>query len=321
MAKAPMLPFGKEWDEGLVVPPREGKGRASVPKSPQPPRRTLTVREYEANSLAPNTRYDYARWTRQWSTWCQRNGIDPMPPDEEAFKRYIVERMAKGDKPSTIDNRHKGVRWTAKQEGHAEALDSPGMRNFMSGLRRQHGVASKQAKGVRAKHMAQLKLRAAPADMGFVALVAMMRDAGLRRNEMLNVRVGDIAPQDDGSGRLTIRRSKTDQLGKGAVAYLSPATMDLLSPLGSNPHRKLCPHSIVWVHDRFKRVFREAGLGTEFSSHSPRVGMAQDLAAGGATLAEIMQWGRWTTPAMAMRYIENIEAGNNAAAKFYEGTL
>jgi hypothetical protein len=34
------------------------------------------------------------------------------------------------------------------------------------------------------------------------------------------------------------------------------------------------------------------------SGHSARVGMAQDLVAGGADLPEVMQAGRWKSPAM-----------------------
>ena len=36
---------------------------------------------------------------------------------------------------------------------------------------------------------------------------------------------GDIEAWEDGSGRLIVRRSKTDQEGRGAVVYLSPQTM------------------------------------------------------------------------------------------------
>ena len=46
-----------------------------------------------------------------------------------------------------------------------------------------------------------------------------------------------------------------------------------------------------------KRLARRAGLNpTTISGHSARLGMAQDLVAGGADLAAVMQAGRWKSP-------------------------
>jgi hypothetical protein len=51
------------------------------------------------------------------------------------------------------------------------------------------------------------------------------------------------------------------------------------------------------------------------SGHSTRVGAAQDMSAVGLDLAEIMQAGRWATPAMVARYTERIAARRGGAAK------
>ena len=48
------------------------------------------------------------------------------------------------------------------------------------------------------------------------------------------------------------------------------------------------------VSNRIAAMARAAGLGNGFSGHSPRVGMAQDLAANGASTTELMGAGRWT---------------------------
>jgi hypothetical protein len=54
------------------------------------------------------------------------------------------------------------------------------------------------------------------------------------------------------------------------------------------------------------------------SGHSARVGMAQDLVAGGADLPEVMQAGQWKSPAMPARYAERLLAGRGAVARYYE---
>ena len=61
------------------------------------------------------------------------------------------------------------------------------------------------------------------------ALISLAYDAGLRVSELVALRVADLRQVSDGSGRLTIAFSKTDQDGEGALAWLSSETMQRLS--------------------------------------------------------------------------------------------
>ena len=62
---------------------------------------------------------------------------------------------------------------------------------------------------------------------------------------------------------------------------------------------------------RVKAAAKAASLvGWEsFSGHSGRVGMAQDLAASGVELPELMTAGRWKSSKMPARYTERQSAG------------
>jgi integrase len=60
------------------------------------------------------------------------------------------------------------------------------------------------------------------------ALVAVAYDTMCRREELVSLKIEDMAEAGDGSGSVLIRRSKTDASGGGATAYLSPLTMRLL---------------------------------------------------------------------------------------------
>ena len=70
-----------------------------------------------------------------------------------------------------------------------------------------------------------------PAELRDLALLLVMRDLLARRSELVALTVADVQPSDadDGSGTALIRRSKTDQDGEGAVGYLSPHTMGVLT--------------------------------------------------------------------------------------------
>jgi integrase len=60
------------------------------------------------------------------------------------------------------------------------------------------------------------------------ALVTVVYDTMCRREELVSLRVEDIAEAGDGSGSILIRRLKTDATGEGAAVYLSPMTLRFL---------------------------------------------------------------------------------------------
>ena len=64
-----------------------------------------------------------------------------------------------------------------------------------------------------------------------MALVAILSDAGLRRSEAAALTWGDVQRWDDGSGRITVVRSKTDAEAQGVVVAVTPAAMAALSAI------------------------------------------------------------------------------------------
>ena len=135
------------------------------------------------------------------------------------------------------------------------------------------------------------------------------------------LRWADVAVKEDGTGRLTIARSKTDQDAAGAVQFLgreSVQALEAIRPDDAEPTALLFGLSARQLSRRIKAACRAAGLAGTFSGHSARVGMAQDLSAAGAELPELMQAGRWSSSAMPARYTRNQAAGRSAVAKFYQ---
>ena len=59
-----------------------------------------------------------------------------------------------------------------------------------------------------------------------LALVAVLSDAGLRRSEAAALTWGDVQRWEDGSGRITVIRSKTDAEAQGAVVAVTPRRHD-----------------------------------------------------------------------------------------------
>ena len=151
-----------------------------------------------------------------------------------------------------------------------------------------------------------------------LALLQVMRDGLLRRSEAAP-RWGAVEVHEDGSGRLYVARSKTDQASEGSVLYLGPAAMEALLAIRSqeaviDSSASVFNLSAGQISRRIKAATKMAGLGVGFSAHSPRVGMAQDLSAAGAELPELMTAGRWESPTMPARYTQTQATGRGAEA-------
>ena len=125
-----------------------------------------------------------------------------------------------------------------------------------------------------------------------------MRDAMLMVSEAAALPRGDIEADPDGTGRLLIRRSKTDPEGEGAIAYVSVPTMAALTSLwnGAATGDSMFGLQPNQLSKRIKKAAHAAGLGDGFSGQSPRVGMAQDLVRAGIELPGLMPAGRGRTP-------------------------
>lgn len=80
---------------------------------------------------------------------------------------------------------------------------------------RRPGLA--RVKGIKWSHADTVAANGgnSPAGLRDAALVSLMSDALLRVSEAAALLVEDIEEAEDGSGRLTIRHSKTDQEGVG----------------------------------------------------------------------------------------------------------
>ena len=160
-----------------------------------------------------------------------------------------------------------------------------------------------------------------------VALIALMRDCLLRRSEAAAVTWGDIKVEVTPGhvyGVLSIPHSKVDQAGKGDVVYVHVSTLARLHQMAkacgrdpNDPGQLVFDMSPGQMARRIKSACAHAGLMGKFSGHSPRVGMAVDLATYNTPLVGVMQAGRWRMPATVLRYIRGIAVGKGAVARYH----
>lgn len=283
-------------------------------------------------SRSPSTTATYRTYLAAWAEHARRRGVAVRPAHPAAVAEWLTTMADEGKSISTLQVARAALAAAHREAGLEDPTTTELVRRVLSGLAREaarKGKRPTQVKGLTADDLRRILAHFnAPdtppptrAGLRDIALVQVMRDGLLRRGEAAALVWGDISRASDGSGRVVIRHSKTDPEGKGAVMYLGRSTMDALDrirPDHVSPQASVFGITGPYISVRISGLAQKAGLGKGYSGHSCRIGMAQDLAAEGYSLAQLMTAGRWTNPAMPARYTRNQAAARNAVALYYK---
>jgi site-specific recombinase XerD len=271
---------------------------------------------------------------RLFSDWCAEQGRVALPAEVDTVVAFI-DAMAETRKAASVRRYVSSIATMHKVAGLADPTKAEASRLALRRMARAVGTRQKQAAPIGQREADRIEATAGntPADLRNVALVLTMRDMLARRSEVVAVDLEHVTFNADGSATVLVERSKTDQTGEGVVLWLGPATVDAIRRWtqaagitsgalfrsvnkAGKPGGRLPEGDVARI---LKRVAARAGLdASRVSGHSARVGMAQDLAAAGAELVELMTAGRWKSSAMPARYSERIRAGRGAVARYHE---
>lgn len=287
---------------------------------------------YAANTLRT--------WRADWRVWidyCTRHREPALPVTLPVLRGFLLDRIAAGRKRATCEHYIATLTIVHRLAGLPSPMDSMDAKLMWRGLRREHlSARQRQAKGLTLADVeaivATLDLTK-PRDQRDAALISVAFEGMFRRSELVALRVEDLVREADGSGRIFLAHSKTDQEGVGVLQYLSAETMDRVqrwietasltegpifrsTPRSNRANRYDTPLSDRDVARIFKARALAAGLDAErISGHSTRVGATQDLLAANFSAAEIMRQGRWKSERMIVRYGESLSAGRGAMAR------
>ena len=292
-----------------------------------------TAAALAAASLSPGTRSVYTSVLGGLDAWLAGG-----PLDDKTLAVYLGHLFDEGKAPSSAGLVVAAAKLRARLLGDVSPA-GPATERVLAGFRREaRGRGRGQVVGIRweqADAAAAIAARSGDlAGLRDAAMLAIASDALLRVSEVSALDVEDLAIEQDGSGRLTIRHSKTDQEGAGAVQYVGASTVRRVrawldaaghssGPLFRRVRRggipvatRLNVRSIRWI---VAKRAAAAGIEGRISGHSLRVGAAQSLAAAGASLVDMQNAGRWTSPAMPGHYARGQLAGRGAVARFRYG--
>ena len=292
-------------------------------------RDTLSDRARRAIGAAysDNTRRAYVQ---AWDKFCEVVGSSlAIPAMPETVANYLAMLAEEGKSVATIRLVAAAISAAHRVTSDVDnPCSSPIVKTALKRISCQHGQAQAQAPALDAAALDAIRAtamlprtgrRGVPEAPDYaiargqvdIALCSVLSDGGLRRSEAAALTWGDVEIAADGSGRVRLARSKTDQEGEGEVVAITASTVQALDAIrnGAGAEDSVFGMSESTIARRVRSAAAAAGLGDQFSGHSGRVGLAQRMTAAGAPAQAVMVQGRWKNAGTVARYTKGIQAG------------
>jgi integrase len=289
-----------------------------------------TVASYVCDSLAHNTRRAYLSDLAEFERW---GGSIPAPA--ETIAEYLAAR-ADALAVATLVRHLASISKAHEAHGLPNPIRSELVRATLRGIRRAKGSAQREAKPLLRDDLLMVldATGDGPKDIRDRLLLIIGVAGALRRSELVGLDVEDIEHVRQGI-ILHLRRSKTDQHGKGRkigipfgrsrwcpVAALeawkaaSGITLDaIFRPVDRHGHVLPARLSGEAVSLIVRERIAAAGLDpSRYSGHSLRAGLATSAAQTGVPTWRIRAQTRHASDAMLTRYIRDGELFTENAA-------
>ena len=174
--------------------------------------------------------------------WCRRMKRIALPATPEIVADYLDARAGQGAKPASLSRYKASIAKIHQLLDLKDPTLAELVKLRLRAIRREKGTAQAQARPLRFKGPVKDVERDKPRGINVRALLeacvdnlpglrdrallSVAYDTGLRASELVAIQVEDILEALDPEARLlAIARSKGDQEGEGATAYLSPRTV------------------------------------------------------------------------------------------------
>jgi integrase len=318
---------------GEIVKPGQLEGAAlALPGSV-----VEAARGFARASRAKRTLEAYRADWAAFAGWCDAHGLASLPAAPETVALYLSARASEGRKVATLARSLAAISQAHKAAGLTSPRGAAPVQEVWKGIRRTLGTAQRQVAPILPAHLRAISAALPASLLGARdrALLLLCYAGAFRRSEVAGLEVADLAFTAEGL-EVTLRRSKTDQEGRGAKKILH---------FGANPDT--CPVRAVraWLEAAqleagpvFREVTKHGRVGTaaltgrsiarivkrsaqaagfeaaQFSGHSLRAGLVTAAALADVPESEIREVTGHRSSAMVQRYIRAARLYKNRAA-------
>ena len=312
------------------------------------------VKGYVDASIPTNTRAAYQGDWDRFAAWSTAEGITLRFPEEPApvplVAGYLATLARDGAAHASLRRYAASIGALHVQAGHPSPSTHPLVQRVLRGAARKHGSAQRQAQPLFPEDVRHFVSYAVPKlrrfqDVRAGALILLGWCGGFRASELVALRTTDL--QEDERGLIvTVRRSKTDQGGKGRALRVPRSRDEDFCPvhwvgqwmeLRTTLHQRASgsehsqsswlfpemtgqvlqdtPCSTRAVDRLVKRLAQLCGRNPDaFSSHSLRAGLVSSAAAAGKSFAVVQAATGHRSAASVARYCRALQLRGEAAA-------
>ncbi len=293
------------------------------------------AREYADASKASATRKAYASDLADFHAFADRHSAPTLPADPALVALYVTH-LAESKTVATIKRRLVAIAQTHKAASLANPVAHPKVREVFKGIARTKGVAQHRKAALTDDLLGRLLLALPGTGLKAKrdrALLLLGFACASRRSELAALDVEDLAFDARGLA-VTIRRSKTDQEGKGSIigvpfipnaglcaARAVRAWLDAARIIEGPVFRTFSKGGRIQanridgrdVARLVQKVAERAGLDGDFGGHSLRAGFVTAAAQKGASFAAIQAVSRHKTVEELSKYIRRADPFKDAA--------
>lgn len=292
------------------------------------------------NSKSNNTIRAYKSDFNDFSLFCTQNGFKSLPTEPKVISLYLTKLSTNNVKISTLKRRLVSIGVIHKLKGHYLDTKHPSIIENILGIKRRKGSIQQGKKPLLINNLKKLidtidgqkneeikKIRDR-------SIILIGFSGGFRRNEIISIDYEDLEFVQEGL-KINLRRSKTDQFGKGFVKGLPYFDNSKYCPVVSINHwlkisnitsgalfrrfvkgSKLSENRLTdqTVALLIKKYLELAGIESKnYSGHSLRSGFATSAAESGAEERSIMAMTGHKSTEMVRRYIKEANLFKNNA--------
>mgnify|MGYP001248058981 FL=1 len=292
------------------------------------------------HSKAPNTIRAYQSDFNDFQLFCSKNGFRALPSDPKIVSLYLTYLSTNDAKMSTLKRRLVSIGVIHKLKGHYLDTKHPVIIENIMGIKRRKGSFQKGKKPILIN---DLKRIVDVIDQQKKEDIKKFRDrsiiligfsGGFRRNEIVSLNYEDLDFVSEGL-KISIRKSKTDQFGEGAIKALpyfdstqycpvvSLKKYIEISNISSGPLFRRFSKGSKLLENRLtdqtvalliKKYLLLTGIDSKnYSGHSLRSGFATSAADSGVEERSIMAMTGHKSTEMVRRYIKEANLFKNNA--------
>ena len=176
-------------------------------------------------AYAPSTIRAYYDDVSSFVDWCAAHRVDPFPADVSTVSAFVDEQ-GRRLVPTTVRRRLVAIGKLHRLMGLPDPTRDEDVRLALRRAIRSRTKPPKQARGMSRAQLRDVLAVQPESPWGIrdSAILALGFEMLARRSELVALRDDDLDWRPDGTLRVTIRRSKTDQAGLGRYVFTSRET-------------------------------------------------------------------------------------------------